>query len=59
MYFGSPFSAPSSIKSKSRTSDKDAKHTMPNESPILVHEPLVGDRRLIPDPNKLITKLTI
>lgn len=58
IYFGNPLSAPCSIKSKSRTNDADATHTMPNESPILINEPLVGDKRDIPEPKKLIIKLT-
>ena len=53
-----PLSAPSSMKSKSRTRDNEAKHTIPKESPILIKEPLVGDSRLIPEPKKLIIKLT-
>ena len=39
--------------------NKEAIHTMPIERPILINEPLVGDKRLIPAPKKLITKLTM
>ena len=50
-----PFSAPSSIKSKSNTRLKEAIATMPNEIPILIGEFEVKKLRV--DPKKLITKL--
>ena len=59
IYFGRPCSAPSSIKSKSRTRQQDATQTIPRDKPMLINEPFVGDNRLMPEPKKLITKLTI
>ena len=59
MYFGRPSSAPCSMKSKSKTKDSEAKQTMTRERPMLINEPLVGERRLMPLPKKLIMKLTM
>ena len=58
IYFGRPSSAPCSMKSKSKTKHSEAKQTMAREIPMLISEPLVGDKRVIPLPKKPITKLT-
>ena len=57
MYFGAPFSDPSSIKSKSITKFRAAIMTMPKESPILNIEELLGLNNEIPEPKKFIIKL--
>jgi hypothetical protein len=59
IYLGRPSSAPCSMKSKSKTKDREAKQTMPRDRPMLINEPLVGERRLMPLPKKLIIKLTM
>ena len=59
MYLGRPFSAPSSIKSKSSTKQQDATQTIARDKPMLINEPFVDDNKLIPEPKKLIIKLTI
>ena len=47
------------MKSKSKTKDSEAKQTMPRDRPMLINEPLVGERRLMPLPKKLMIKLTM
>jgi hypothetical protein len=56
IYLGIPFSAPSSIKSKSRTRLRAATPTIKIDTPILIGEFEV--RKLNVEPKKLITKLT-
>ena len=55
MYFGAPFSAPSSIKSKSNTKFSEAIITTTKLNPILISEPLVGFITENPAPKKLAT----
>ena len=56
MYFGNPFSAPSSIKSKSKTRLNAATPTMIKDMPMLIGEFEVIKLRV--EPKKLIIKLT-
>ena len=56
MYFGNPFSAPSSIKSKSKTRLNAATPTMNKDIPMLIGEFEVIKLRV--EPKKLIIKLT-
>ena len=56
MYFGNPFSAPSSIKSKSKTRLNAATPTMIKAIPMLIGEFEVIKLRV--EPKKLIIKLT-
>ena len=57
MYFGAPFSAPSSIKSKSNTRFNDAITMTTKLNPILIIEELLILITPIPDPKIPITKL--
>ena len=59
MYFGAPFSAPSSIKSKSITKLSEAITTTPRLNRILKVEELLVFKTEIPVPKKLIIKSTI
>ena len=52
IYFGAPFSAPSSIKSKSKTKFRDAITTTNKLIPILNKELLVGSKKENPAPKK-------
>ena len=52
---GAPFSAPSSIKSKSNTRFSEAIITTTKLNPILISEPLVGFITENPAPKKLAT----
>ena len=56
MYFGAPFSAPSSMKSKSKTKFNDAMTTMKRLKPMLSIELLLGLSIDNPEPKKLIMK---
>ena len=59
MYLGAPFSAPSSIKSKSITKLAEAITTMKRLIQILISELFVGSSTEIEAPKKLIIKLAI
>ena len=57
IYFGAPFSDPSSMKSKSITKFNAAIITIPKDKPILNIDVLLGLNKEIPEPKKLMIKL--